>query len=361
MKKVLSIVLSVMILIIAVMPSAAALTVPAADLRVTKGAYNGNPQTIDTVTDKVFTVVVSLPAVKGLTEVAMHIQFDKSVLKYVGGGQAYKVVDGDNYPYYEGGMFACDTKTVKPDEFSFGMVVSEPLTKNNSRDFAYLTFEVIDSSKTSTTLNFYVNKFTTEDGDNTNDISATTLIKSSIVRLDLPAESTNPSSTEPGGSDASDGGTTKAPSVSDINALIEKIKELLNNNGASIKDYIDAIINIIGNADIADMIEQLIGGNIDIGEGFLDWLKNLGIDFGSFEDILNKILDFFKNIFNPGGDSSKPSNVLTTQAGGNDLNTTSKGSQNGSENTGDAGIALAATVCVAAAAAFVLTRKKKED
>ena len=95
MKKVLSIVLSVMILIIAVMPSAAALTVPAADLRVTKGAYNGNPQTIDTVTDKVFTVVVSLPAVKGLTEVAMHIQFDKNVLKYVGGGQAYKVVDGD--------------------------------------------------------------------------------------------------------------------------------------------------------------------------------------------------------------------------------------------------------------------------
>ncbi len=361
MKKVLSIVLSVMILIIAVMPSAAALTVPAADLRVTKGAYNGNPQTIDTVTDKVFTVVVSLPAVKGLTAVGMHIQFDKSVLKYVGGGQAYKVVDGDNYPYYEGSLFEGNIKPHKTDEFSFGMVVSEPLTKNNSRDFAYLTFEVIDSSKTSTTLNFYADEFKTQDGDDTNDISATTLIKSSIVRLDLPAESTNPSSTEPGGSDASDGGTTKAPSVSDINALIEKIKELLNNNGASIKDYIDAIINIIGNADIADMIEQLIGGNIDIGEGFLDWLKNLGIDFGSFEEILNKILEFFKNIFNPGGDSSKPSNVLTTHAGGNDLNTTSKGSQNGSENTGDAGIALAATVCVAAAAAFVLTRKKKED
>ncbi len=361
MKKVLSIVLSAMILIIAVMPSAAALTVPAADLRVTKGAYNGNPQTIDTVTDKVFTVVVSLPAVKGLTAVGMHIQFDKSVLKYVGGGQAYKVVDGDNYPYYDGALFACDVKTVKPDEFSFGMAASTPITKNNSRDFAYLTFEVIDSSKTSTTLNFYADEFKTQDGDDTNDISATTLIKSSIVRLDLPAESTNPSSTEPGGSDASDGGTTKTPSVSDINALIEKIKELLNNNGASIKDYIDAIINIIGNADIADMIEQLIGGNINIGEGFLDWLKNLGIDFGSFEEILNKILEFFKNIFNPGGDSSKPSNVQTTHAGGNDLNTTSKGSQNGSENTGDAGIALAATVCVAAAAAFVLTRKKKED
>ena len=122
-------------------------------------------------------------------------------------------------------MFACDTKTAKPDEFSFGMVVSEPLTKNNSRDFAYLTFEVIDSSKTSTTLNFYVNKFTTEDGDNTNDIAATTLIKSSIVRLDLPAESTNPSSTEPGGSDASDEGTTKTPSVSArINAIAVAIR-----------------------------------------------------------------------------------------------------------------------------------------
>lgn len=361
MKKVLSIVLSVMMIIIAVMPCAAAVTVPAADLRITKGTYNGNPQTIDTVTEKVFTVVVSLPAVKDLTIAAMHIQFDTSVLKYVGGGQAYKTVEGDNYPYYDG-MFECNLKKLKPDEFSFGMAASTPITKNNSRDFAYVTFEVIDASKASTTLNFYVNEFKTEDGDDTNDINATTLVKSEIVRLDVPQDSTGASTTAPAGSDVSGETTTKAPSISDINALIEKIKELLKNNGASIEDYIDAIVNIIGNADIADMIEQIIGGNINIGDGFLEWLKNLGLDFGSFEEILNKIIEFLKNLFNPGGDSSNPSNAnQTTNAGGNNLNTTSKGSQNGSENTGDAGVALAATVCVAAAAAFVLTRKKKED
>ena len=111
MKKVLSIVLSVMILIIAVMPSAAALTVPAADLRVTKGAYNGNPQTIDTVTDKVFTVVVSLPAVKGLTEVAMHIQFDKNVLKYVGGGQLIKLLTATTIPTMKA---VCSLATPRP-------------------------------------------------------------------------------------------------------------------------------------------------------------------------------------------------------------------------------------------------------
>ena len=42
------------------------------------------------------------------------------------------------------------------------------------------------------------------------------------------------------------------------------------------------------------------------------------------------------------------------------LETTAEGSSQGSEETGDAGIALAATICVAASAAFVLTRKKKE-
>ena len=49
----------------------------------------------------------------------------------------------------------------------------------------------------------------------------------------------------------------------------------------------------------------------------------------------------------------------TTGAAPN-LETTAEGSSQGSEETGDAGIALAATICVAASAAFVLTRKKKE-
>jgi hypothetical protein len=103
------------------------------------------------------------------------------------------------------------------------------------------------------------------------------------------------------------------------------------------------------------MIEQLVDGAFSIGDAFLEILKGLGLDFDSFEDILNAIIDFFEGLFGGGDDTTAQQ---TTNAANN---TTSAGSVSGSEGTGDAGIALAATVCVAAAATFVLTRKKKED
>ena len=105
------------------------------------------------------------------------------------------------------------------------------------------------------------------------------------------------------------------------------------------------------------MIEQLVDGAFSIGDAFLEILKGLGLDFDSFEDILNAIIDFFEGIFGGGDDTT--ANQTTNGAGSED--TTSAGSVSGSEGTGDAGVALAATVCVAAAATFVLTRKKKED
>ena len=107
------------------------------------------------------------------------------------------------------------------------------------------------------------------------------------------------------------------------------------------------------------MIEQLVDGAFSIGDAFLEILKGLGLDFDSFEDILNAIIDFFEGIFG-GGEDDTTANQTTNGAGSGD-DTTSAGSVSGSEGTGDAGVALAATVCVAAAATFVLTRKKKED
>lgn len=362
MKKVLSVVLSLMIIIIGLVPAAAALSVPEIGFKVSEGEYDGKPAKVDVVTKKVFTVIVLLPAVKGLTGVNMHLQFDNSVLKVVDGGAAYNLVDGDKYSYYDG-LFVSAVKEHKPNEYAMGIVFSSPLTKTNSRDFAFVTFEVIDLSKESTTFNLYVNEFNTEDGDDSNDVNIQTLAKSEIVRFDFPEDVTAETTTEGSAVDSTAESTTQG-SVSSITALINAIRDLLNGNNASFGDYIDAITNILGNADIADMIEQLVGGNINIGDGFLEWLKGLGLDFGSLEDILNQIIEFFKNLFGGGSNTPESTNKLTTAAGGNnggDPATTSAGSQTGSENTGDATIALAATVCVAAAAAFALTRKKKED
>ena len=91
--------------------------------------------------------------------------------------------------------------------------------------------------------------------------------------------------------------------------------------------------------------------NIRNVTAFQNILDKLGVAFDFLEDLLNKIIEFLKGLFGP-------DDAESTTAGNPE--TTSPGSSSGSEETGDAGIALAATVCVAASAAFVLTRKKKE-
>ena len=92
---------------------------------------------------------------------------------------------------------------------------------------------------------------------------------------------------------------------------------------------------------------------------FQQILEGLGLDFSDLEDLLNKIIDFIMGLFGGDDDNQVTTTAPATTAAPN-LETTAEGSSQGSEETGDAGIALAATICVAASAAFVLTRKKKE-
>ena len=113
--------------------------------------------------------------------------------------------------------------------------------------------------------------------------------------------------------------------------------------------------------DIKKVLEQLVDGNIDISEIFQEFLGGLGLDFSMFEDILNMIIEFIMSLFNNNGDDTTAPDTTTEDTTAEDsASTTASGSSTGSEKTGDMGVALAATVFVAASAAFVLTRKKKE-
>ena len=100
-----------------------------------------------------------------------------------------------------------------------------------------------------------------------------------------------------------------------------------------------------------------------IDNGTLDDIKKaLQSVFGGADitDLYNKIL----NLFGKGTTTTAPVGGVTTTKGSGSTTaktgtTTAKGGSK-IDKTGDVGIALAATVCLAAAAAFVLT-KKKED
>ena len=345
MKKFLAVMLAMM-LVVGIMPTAFAVATPGLATRVIEGSYDKEALGVTSVTSETFTIIIKSPAVKKLVGLNMFVDFDTEQLKVLKAGPVGNTDEDGNFTPNFSGEWAHGLKSNKY-QYSFGFISTSGVTKKSASDLIYVTFKIIDSTRPTTTINLYINEFLTEDGDDENEIITTTLAESQIITLNLPEEIT----TNPNEEDTSD----KPADAESTNALVQIIRDLLSGNGVTFEDYADAILNLVGNAEITDMIEQLVDGAFSIGDAFLKILKDLGLDFDSFEDILNAIIDFFEGLF--GGDDDTTAQQTTNAANA----TTSAGSVSGSEGTGDAGIALATTVCVAAAATFVLTRKKKED
>lgn len=358
MKKVLAIFLSALLICISLAPMSLAVAGPELATRVIEGNYSESAGQVASVTTTTFTVVVKAPrGIQKLVGVNLYFEFDPAVLSVAKAGLAGAVdADGNVTPNFNG-LFVSGLKSGTDNQYTLAWVPSgEGVSKNQARDLIYITFNVLDTTKTQTSLNLYIDEFRTDDGNANNDITKTMLFENRIVNFDLPAD-TPPATTVPETETEGDG-----TSADDINKLLQIIRDMLNGNGVTFADFADAIANMLGNAELTDIIEQLVDGNIDISDLFQQILASLGLDFGSFEDILNKIIEFIMSLFDKGGDDDKTTAVATTSAnaGPGSASTTAAGSSQGSEKTGDMGVALAATVCVAASAAFVLTRKKKE-
>ncbi len=352
MKKILAIFLSALLICISLAPMSLAAADPGLATRVMEGKYDSSNTGTDVVTKTTFTVAVKVPAVTKLTGVNLYFSFDPAVLSVVGAGAAGTEDEDGNFSAYFNGISVNGYKTGSDSEYSFGWISNNGVTKKAARDIFYITFNVIDTTKTDTAINLYIEEFRTDDGDDENDVTSTLLAENMAVSFLFP-EGTPPATTEGADGDGDGEGDTSA---SDINKLLDLIRDMLNGNGVTFADLADAIANMLGNAEITDIIEQLVDGNVDISDMFKDILEGLGIDFSDLEDLLNKIIDFILSLF---GDDDETKAPATTGAAPN-METTAEGSSQGSEETGDAGIALAATICVAASAAFVLTRKKKE-
>ncbi len=354
MKKVLAIFLSALLICISVAPMSMAASDPGLATRVVEGGYDETASAVNSVEETTFTMIIKAPAVKKLTGVNLYVSFDATVLAVADAGLAGWLDAEDNYtPYFSNGVSVSDFKSGSNNEYAFGWVSSDGVTKKAAKDIFYITFYVIDTTKAETAIDVFVDEFRTDDGNDANDVTATIRTESKIVSFNFP-ENTPPATTD-GSSEGGEGSSDTT--TGDINGLLQLIRDMLSGNNVTFGDWADAVANLLGNAEITDIIEMLVDGNIDVSEMFQQILDSLGLDFGMFEDLLNKIIEFFKGLFS-NDESDKTTAVATTAAA--NLATTAAGSSSGSEETGDVGIALAATVCVAASAGFVLTRKKKE-
>lgn len=354
MKKALAIFLSVLLICVGLAPMSLAATAPEITTRVIEGGYSEKAAEVSAVTSTTFTVVIKAPrGVKKLAGVNLYFEYDPAVLSVAKAGLAGTVDADGNEAQNFSGIFVSGPRNNSDSEYSMAWVNSSGVSKNSAKDLMYITFNVLDTAKAETSLNLHLVEFNTEDGNKDNDVTSSMLFENRIVNFNFP-EDTPPATlpeSDPSGGDSDE--------VNGINALLQLIRDMLNGNGVTFGDFADAIANIYGNAELVDIIEQLVDGNMSISEWFQDILDDLGIDFSFFEDLLNKIIEFLKGLFGSDepADTTEPVGDDDTEL---DDDTTAIGSSDGSEQTGDVGVALAATVCVAASAAFVLTRKKKE-
>jgi hypothetical protein len=351
MKKVLAIFLAALLICITLAPIGSAVSGPQLSTKVAEGKYSSSASPVAAVTKTRFTVVITAPKnVKKLVGVNLYFEFDPAVLNVVKAGLAGSVDDAGNELPNFSGLLVSGLKSGSTSEYALAWIPSgDGVSKNQASDLMYITFNVIDTTNAQSALRLCVDEFRTDDGNNDNDITVTDLKADTVINFNFP-ENTPPATMAP----VEDG---EAEDTEKVNELLQVIRDMLNGNGVTFADFADAIANTLGNAEITDIIEQLVDGNVDVSNGFIGILKSLGLDFSSFEELLNKIIDFIMGLFgggDEGGDTEE-----TTAAGGNTA-TTAKGSGSGSEQTGDVGVALAATVCVLSSAAFVLTRKKKE-
>ncbi len=357
MKKILAIFLSALLICISLAPMSLAASDPGLATRVLEGDYDENASAVTEVEETTFTLVVKAPAVKKLTGVNLYVSFDPTVLAVADAGAAGWLDAEDNFTPYFNGMPVSGFKSGSNSEYAFGWVSSDGVTKKSAKDLFFITFNVIDTTKTETVVDLYLDEFLTDDGNDANDVASTIRVENKTITFNYP-ENTPPATTDGSTGGGLDGEGEGDGSTSEgINALLQLIRDMLAGNNVTFGDWADAIINLFGNAELTDIIEMLIDDNIDISDMFQQFLESLGFDFGMLEDLLNKIIQFFKDLFGP---DDGPDDVTDTTAAAPNLDTTAQGSSSGSEETGDVGIALAATVCVAASAAFVLTRKKKE-
>ena len=354
MKKILAIFLSALLICISVAPMSIAAETPVLTTLVTEGDYAESASQVAAVSTTTFTVVLKAPkGIKKLVGVNLYFEFDPTVISVAKAGLAGADDGSGNITPNFNGLLVSGLKSGTDNQYAMAWIPSgDGVSKNQSRDLIFITFNVRDTSKLSTSLNLYIDEFRTDDKVE-NDITTTTLYENRVINFNFPPDT--PPATE-GDTSTGEGDGSE---VGEINGLLQVIRDMLSGNGVTFADFADAIANVLGNAEITDIIEQLIDEDIDISDLFQKILSGLGLDFGSFEDLLNKIIEFLSNLFGgDSGDGDKTTAVATTNAAA--ASTTAKASSSESEKTGDVGIALAATVCVVSTAAFVLTRKKKE-
>ena len=294
-------------------------------------AFAANPDVKLTteVADGKVMVTITAPVTEKLTGLSFFVKFDDAVLEYSGFETAGRTIEGEVYPNFTGSIVA-GLAEGKTDTCSFAWTHPDSLNVTAKKaEIGTFTLTIKDTAAETTEVTLVMREFKTIAE---NIITTDTAYPATPVTLKAPAGTT----------DGPTDGTTEAPGKTDL----DKLKDAITEAGLTMpsEEELKDILNKINNGtpdDIKDALQSVFAG-LDIDE------------------LYNKILNLFgkgttTTTGAPGANTTTKTGSTTTKTG-----TTTAKANSKLDKTGDVGIALAATVCLAAAAAFVLT-KKKED
>ncbi len=294
------------------------------------------------------TVTVKLPAVEKLTACVVSVEFDPKVVSIPdneGGYAATHEVQGETDPIpnfigeHTGGLPDGVDNVVKNAYVNSGSV-----TKTEETAFAVFTFTVTDKTAKETDFivnleQYYAEGLTIADGEG-------------MVILEKTVAMEEEDTTDKDGD-----GDAAAELAQQIKDFLKQIglESLLEDK--TINDMIEQFADMfggLGSGDFSEILDSIIGGSS--GE----------LNFDEIIAFFTGLIDEIMKLFTGGGATTKKPDATTTTTEETTTEETteettgSSNVDNGGNAAGDAGIALAVTVCLAAAAAFVLS-KKKED
>ncbi len=315
------------------------------------------PEVIYDKTENTIKVTVKMPPVTGFLEAGVTVVFDPAVVSIddkesYAAGEYYNIGGAQQFIPYFYDLSAIVTGGVKPsgNAVLHAHVGTTAINKDAAVEFAVFEFNIIDKTAAkadfTVTLDFFLDGNTSideEDGYVINTYSV-------VINAQEPTSGPTTDTTAPTES-------TTVPGSSNAE-LAQEIKAWLESIGLG---------SIVANPTLSALIDKL--AEAMGGFGGLDFEEIIdSIVSGNFEDmplggILQGIIDTIRGLFGEG--STNPPSTSTTNPKDSSEDDTvdstdEEGGLNGDNSPGDTGIALASAICLAAAAAFVIVKKKRD-
>lgn len=261
-------------------------------------------------------VSIDIPAKSYLTNGKWLLKYNATTLEYdaaASAAQKEEVESVGTYGVTEAGIV------------SIGYMIDTRLTK--AKSLAVCVFSVIDTNATSADFTLVPDGVKVCDDTDTEGTSAYAVTPANIAKnVVLKA-----------------GGTTKLDDAAE--KVVKEIEDILAGGKVDTsKLNLGALASAFTNSDIDAILAKLKAG--EFGGLTLDQVK------AALNSILSQLKGETSSNNTPSSTNKTPSNTKKTE--------TTKKSGDSLSGVGDAGIALAATVCLAAAAAFVMAKKKKD-